>query len=68
MNIAIIGAGNVGGTLGTRWAKNGHKVTFGVRKPAGAAADKPGALAIEPAQQLVTQRWAPLPDGRSCRS
>ncbi|EEF62268.1 NADPH-dependent F420 reductase [Pedosphaera parvula] len=31
MNIAMIGAGNVGGTLGSRWAKNGHKVTFGVR-------------------------------------
>jgi hypothetical protein len=33
MNIAIIGAGNVGGTLGSRWAKNGHTVTFGVRNP-----------------------------------
>ncbi|MDB6064006.1 MAG: oxidoreductase coenzyme F420-dependent [Pedosphaera sp.] len=33
MNIAIIGAGNVGGTLGTRWAKGSHQVTFGVRKP-----------------------------------
>lgn len=33
MNIAIIGAGNVGGTLGTRWAKLGHKITFGVRAP-----------------------------------
>jgi len=33
MNIAIIGAGNVGGTLGTRWARGGHKVAFGVRKP-----------------------------------
>lgn len=33
MNIAIIGAGNVGGTLGGRWAKGGHKVIFGSRKP-----------------------------------
>jgi 8-hydroxy-5-deazaflavin:NADPH oxidoreductase len=33
MNIAIIGAGNVGGTLGSRWAKNRHKVTFGIRNP-----------------------------------
>src|SRR5206468_9099009 len=33
MKIAIIGAGNVGGTLGARWAKNGHTVTFGVRNP-----------------------------------
>jgi len=33
MNIAIIGSGNVGGTLGSRWAKLGHKITFAVRKP-----------------------------------
>ena len=33
MKIAILGAGNVGGTLGARWAKNGHMVTFGVRNP-----------------------------------
>jgi predicted dinucleotide-binding enzyme len=33
MNIAIIGAGNVGGTLGTVWARKGHSITFGVRNP-----------------------------------
>ena len=34
MNIAIIGAGNVGGTLGLAWAKKaGHKICFGVRDP-----------------------------------
>jgi len=33
MKIAIIGAGNVGSTLGTGWAKRGHEVTFGVRDP-----------------------------------
>src|SRR5438105_1621758 len=31
MNIGIIGAGNVGGTLGKRWAQGGHRVRFGVR-------------------------------------
>jgi predicted dinucleotide-binding enzyme len=31
MRIGIIGAGNVGGTLGRRWAAKGHEVTFGVR-------------------------------------
>jgi predicted dinucleotide-binding enzyme len=31
MKIGIIGAGNVGGTLGRRWARNGHAVTFGAR-------------------------------------
>ncbi len=33
MKIAIIGAGNVGSTLGSGWAKHGHEVTFGVRDP-----------------------------------
>src|SRR5256885_1011385 len=35
MKIAIIGAGNVGGTLGVRWARNGHTVTFGARNLGG---------------------------------
>lgn len=30
MKIAIIGAGNVGGTLGTAWAARGHQIVFGV--------------------------------------
>jgi predicted dinucleotide-binding enzyme len=34
MNIGVIGAGNVGGALGTSWAKAGHQVKFGVREPA----------------------------------
>lgn len=33
MKIAIIGAGNVGSTLGSGWAKRGHDVSFGVRNP-----------------------------------
>ena len=33
MKIAILGAGNVGGTLGKGWAKKGHQVFFGVRHP-----------------------------------
>jgi 8-hydroxy-5-deazaflavin:NADPH oxidoreductase len=34
VKIAIIGAGNVGGTLGTAWAtRAGHEVFFGVRSP-----------------------------------
>jgi 8-hydroxy-5-deazaflavin:NADPH oxidoreductase len=34
VKIVIIGAGNVGGTLGTAWAtKAGHEVFFGVRSP-----------------------------------
>lgn len=34
MKLAIIGAGSVGGTLGTAWAqKAGHEIFFGVRSP-----------------------------------
>ncbi|HTA71852.1 MAG TPA: NAD(P)-binding domain-containing protein [Bryobacteraceae bacterium] len=56
MNIGIIGSGNVGGALGTRWAKGGHHVIFGTRDP-GAAGMK----------QLLAQagsnaRAAKLPD------
>lgn len=32
MNIAVIGAGNVGSTLGVAFKKAGHNVVFGVRK------------------------------------
>lgn len=31
MKIGIIGAGDVGGTLGMRWRQKGHEVMFGVR-------------------------------------
>jgi predicted dinucleotide-binding enzyme len=31
MNIGIIGSGNVGGTLGARWAQAGHQVAFASR-------------------------------------
>jgi len=34
LNIAIIGAGNVGSTLGTAWGKKGHRIVYGVRNPA----------------------------------
>ena len=36
MRIAIIGAGDVGGTLGRRWAELGHSVIFGSRDPSSA--------------------------------
>jgi predicted dinucleotide-binding enzyme len=36
MKLAILGAGNVGGTLGKGWAKKGHTVVFSVRDAADA--------------------------------
>ena len=34
MQISIIGAGNIGSTLGQKWAAAGHTVVYGVRNPA----------------------------------
>jgi NADPH-dependent F420 reductase len=36
MRIAIVGAGNVGGTLDKAWARKGHEVIWGVRNPSDA--------------------------------
>lgn len=33
MKIAIIGIGNVGGTLAAKWAQAGHEILLGVREP-----------------------------------
>ena len=33
MNITVLGCGNIGGTLGKKWAAAGHTVAFGVRHP-----------------------------------
>jgi NADPH-dependent F420 reductase len=33
MHMAILGTGQVGGTLGIRWASKGHRITYGVRDP-----------------------------------
>ena len=33
MRIAVIGAGNIGRTLGAKWATAGHQVIYGVRTP-----------------------------------
>jgi len=34
MRISVVGAGNLGGSLGRAWAAAGHQVIFGVRDPA----------------------------------
>ncbi len=36
MKISVIGGGNIGGTLGSKWAAEGHEVVFGVRDPGSA--------------------------------
>lgn len=39
MRIAVIGTGNVGGTLAARWQRAGHDVTLGSRHPSAGSAD-----------------------------
>lgn len=34
MNIGVIGAGNIGGAIGQKWARAGYEVKFGARHPA----------------------------------
>ena len=43
MRIAVIGTGNIGGSLGTKWRAAGYDVTFGGRA---AAADGPGGAPV----------------------
>lgn len=65
MNIAILGAGNVGTTLGRRFAEAGHTVTYGVRSPddpkhAGTPGPvRPiGAAAAQADLLVLTTAWA----------
>jgi predicted dinucleotide-binding enzyme len=41
MRIAVVGAGNIGRTLGGRWTAAGHHVVYGVRQPG-----DPGTAAV----------------------
>jgi predicted dinucleotide-binding enzyme len=54
MRIAVIGAGNVGGTLAQRWSALGHEVVLGMRDPASDksrnAAAVLGLTAVTPAE------------------
>jgi 8-hydroxy-5-deazaflavin:NADPH oxidoreductase len=52
MRIAIIGAGNVGGTLGRGWTRARHQVNYGVRDPDAKAA----ALAQRSAQVALPRQ------------
>lgn len=64
MRIAVIGAGRVGRTLGTRWGAGGHAVVYGVRDPADprhAGLGKVATVAesvVDAAAVLVALPWA----------
>lgn len=40
IKIAVLGAGHIGGTLGSKWVAAGHQVVFGVNNPGGENARK----------------------------
>jgi 8-hydroxy-5-deazaflavin:NADPH oxidoreductase len=45
MPIAVIGTGNIGGTLGSRWRAAGHDIVYGSRSGSGAG---PGGAPVRP--------------------
>ena len=49
MNIGIVGSGQVGGTLGKRWAAAGYTVAFGSRNPGTAEMRALGAVPLREA-------------------
>jgi predicted dinucleotide-binding enzyme len=49
MNITIIGAGNIGSSLGKKWAQAGHSLTFGVRNPGDSKFDE-----LRPIGQVIS--------------
>lgn len=69
MQIAIIGAGKVGTTLGTRFLAAGHQVTYGARNPddpkhaaTGASIDTIAAAASRAELIVLTTSWAGAQD------
>ena len=53
MKIAVIGAGNIGGTLGASWEKAGHEVVYGLRDPSKRVGGKPIAGACSDVDVVV---------------
>jgi predicted dinucleotide-binding enzyme len=70
MNLAIIGAGNVGTALATGWSAAGHRITFGVRDPQAApvgGATKATFVGVAEATQtsevlVLSVPWQAVPD------
>ncbi|NJN43901.1 MAG: NAD(P)-binding domain-containing protein [Anaerolineae bacterium] len=56
MNITILGTGNIGGTLGKKWAAAGHEIIYGTRNP---ASEK---IALLLAQTPRNVRALPIPE------
>jgi 8-hydroxy-5-deazaflavin:NADPH oxidoreductase len=50
MRIAVIGKGNIGGTLGSRWSAAGHEVIYGAR---GGSGEGPGGAPVRAIGEAV---------------
>jgi len=50
LRIAILGAGDIGSTLGRKWARAGHTIAFGVKNP---ASEKAQSLREELGEHLL---------------
>ena len=50
MKIAVIGKGNIGGTLGGRWRAAGHEVTYGARDGSG---EGPGGAPVRSTSEAL---------------
>src|SRR5215471_851847 len=53
MRVAVIGAGNIGGTLGGKWEAAGHTVVYGLRDPSKKAGAKTTQQAIDGAEAVL---------------
>jgi predicted dinucleotide-binding enzyme len=51
MRIAVIGTGNIGGSLGTKWGAAGYDVKYGGRGP---SADGPGGAPVVPVGDAIS--------------
>lgn len=62
MKLAILGAGNVGSTLGQAWSKVGHKVFYGVKNPKTGTAEMQVENAVSNAEIVVLSvPWHAVP-------
>lgn len=63
IRIVVLGAGNIGGTLGRKWVATGHQVVFGVNNPDGEKARKlRGELGDHAAIHTTADALATNPD------
>ena len=50
MRVAVIGTGNIGGTLGSRWRAAGQDVVYGSRSASG---EGPGGASVNPIGEAI---------------